>query len=95
MRIHFHPTEGPRVACVLPYEGADHVEAPIPCPHCKASPVALAGVRGTMVEGHDTMTSDAGCTTCRAVLGHLVVTVNAIFGIAEDRAVLEGRRRVY
>lgn len=95
MKIHFHPADGPRVEATLPHHDADHVIVPGACPACKASPFAVAGVAGSMVEGHDTMTSSAGCTSCKAVLGQLVVTVATLFGIHEDRAVLQGRCRVY
>lgn len=96
MRVHFHPRDGStRIEATLPYEGADQVTITGPCPNCKVAPCALQGVKGTPVEGHDTITSDAGCTSCKTVIGRLVVTVSTIFGIAEDRAVLRGRPRVY
>lgn len=48
-----------------------------------------------MVRGHDTYTSNASCFDCDAPVGRLVVTVDTIFGIEEDEAVLHGRPRVY
>lgn len=94
-KIHFHPTEGPRLKATLPSEDADHVVVQSTCPVCKASPMKVAGVRGSMVRGHDTFTSDAGCIGCKTVLGRLVLTVSTIFGIDEDERVLGGRCRVY
>lgn len=94
-QIHYNPASGPRVSATLPHHDADHVTVPGACPNCGATPFAVAGVKGSMVTGHDTMISDAGCTACKRVTGRLVVTVSTIFGIREDQAVLQGRCRVY
>jgi hypothetical protein len=72
-----------------------HVVFDVACPGCKASPTKVAGVKGTMTHNHDTYRADAGCLECQAPMGHLETKVDTIFGIEEDRAVLNGRCRVY
>ena len=94
MKIVFHPKDdGKPQPCELPYEGATYVESTGACPSCKASPWKLQG--GHPERGHDTYTSAAGCTSCKAIVGQLVVTVSTLFGIEEDERVLNGRCRVY
>lgn len=94
-KIKFHPEHGPARKAKAPFAGAEYVEVEGACPHCKAQPFNAAGVKGTMVRGHDTYTADAGCIACGVPTGKLVVTVNTLFGIEEDERVLSGRCRVY
>lgn len=97
-KIRFHPLEGPAREAALPFEGADHVVVEGKCPNLacdQREPFRAAGARGTMVRGHDTYTSDAGCVACKLVTGKLVVTVSTLFGVEEDERVLGGRCRVY
>jgi hypothetical protein len=94
-KIRFHPSDGPTRKAKLPHAEAAYCVVEGACPHCKAEPFNAAGVRGSMVRGHDTYTSDAGCVGCKVVTGKLVVTVSTIFGIEEDERVLAGRCRIY
>ena len=94
-KVRFHPNEGPVRKARVPFDGADHCIVEGECPHCHAAPFKAAGVRGSMVRGHDTYTSHAGCVGCKVVTGRLVVTVDTLFGIEEDERVLNGRCRVY
>lgn len=47
------------------------------------------------VEGYDRYTGSALCLRCQRVIGPMVVIVSTLFGIEEDRQVLQGRCRVY
>ncbi len=96
IKLHFRaPFTGNVRTCKAPFVGAEHVVAGGECPHCNEPDLKVAGVKGTMVRGHDTYTADAGCIMCNTVLGKLIVTVNTLFGIEEDERVLNGRCRVY
>jgi hypothetical protein len=69
-----------------PFAGADHVVA---------YGVCCGRITGRNPrEDHDTVTSDAFCV-CGKAVGTIRVKVSTIFGIEEDRAVLNGRARVY
>lgn len=94
-KVKFHPCEGKVRNAKAPFAGAAYVVVDGVCPHCKAEPFNVAGVKGTLVRGHDTYTADAGCVGCNVPTGKLVITVNTLFGIEEDERVLNGRCRVY
>ena len=93
MIIRIHLPNGARLAACQ-VDGGQRVEIETPCPRCSATPCKLRGA-GDYAETHDTMAVDAKASCCGAIVGRLVVTVDTIFGIAEDRAVLCGRPRVY
>ena len=95
MKIMFHPNKGPARKAKLPYTDADYCVVDGECPYCKAMPFHAAGVKGTMVKGHATLTSDAGCIGCKVVTGKLVVKVNTLFGIEEDERVMRSGVRIY
>lgn len=99
MKITMTMEDGTTRECTIPYDGCDYVvvEGKCPNPACTHpdSPFHVAGVKGTMVKGFNTFTSDAGCIGCKTVSGKLVVTVDTLFGIEEDERVLRGRCRVY
>lgn len=78
----------------LPYENADHVVLDESCPNCEHEPCRVRG-RGTQWHGHDTHYAVGFALCCNAQLGRIEVKVSTIFGIEEDRRVLEGRHRVY
>ena len=78
-----------------PYRDATFVYCDTQCKHCKASPVAVAGFQGTRVTQGEHTYEAAGCRDCRGHLGTIKVTLTSIFGEEEDRAVLNGRARVY
>lgn len=109
-RVHFHREGAKRVRARVPFDAAAYVLVPGLCPSCghKVAEADVprdareqrdwwpcAGLKGSMVRGHDTYTSLAGCTACGKLAGKLVVTVSTIFGIEEDERVLNGRARVY
>lgn len=75
-------------AARVPFEGADHVLADDVC-HGR---IKGSNPRDT---GHDTMESDAHCV-CGEHVGFIRIKISTIFGLKEDRAVLEhSRARVY
>jgi len=79
----------------LPYDGAGYVVVSgLECPECNAE--GGLRVRGpSPVTDHDTMRSRAVCADCDQGVGHITVKFNTIFGIEEDKRVLNGRCRVY
>ncbi len=46
-------------------------------------------------EEHDRYTGTAECVRCRTAVGPMEVVVSTLFGLEEDRRVLQGRCRVY
>ena len=64
------------------------------CPSCKATGAEVRG-QGIERHDHDTYYAQALCLSCGERIGTLETTVSTIFGIEEDRAVLQGRARVY
>ena len=95
-------TDTGRRACRVPSADAPHVFADGECPHCgKALCVRGNGMRPSADDqAHE---ADALCVHClhehgdpaRARVGTLRVEADTIFGVREDRAVTEGRARVY
>ena len=67
----------------------------VTCPICKASPwhVRGADVRISADDRH--FEGSAKCTGCDADVGMLRQETDTLFGLTEDRAVLQGRPRVY
>ena len=64
------------------------------CPHCEAKPLRAYGC-GSRQEGHDTITEACRCKDCGQPIGTVRVKVDSLFGIAEDRKVLNGPWKVY
>ena len=79
----YHATEA--------YPGAEHVTAEN-APACECGARTFYG--GPVVENYDTIEADAYCASCKAKRGRIVVKVDTLFGIEEDRAVGQ-RCRVY
>lgn len=77
-----------------PHADAEYVIARGACPKCSASPWRACG-SGDQRVGHDTLSAACRCLECGAIVGEIVVTMDTIFGIEEDRRVLNGRCRVY
>jgi hypothetical protein len=75
----------------LPYPGAAHVDTDATC--ACGEPLKVHGANTTT--DHDTITAPARCICCGAHVGTLTVTLDTLFGVEEDRAVLMGRCRVY
>lgn len=67
----------------------------IGCPCCKARELVVAGRNPREGDDDRTYVSDAYCVACDKRAGRLVVEASTIFGLKEDRAVLQGRPRVY
>src|SRR5688572_27063226 len=95
--------DGPvRIACRLPHPDASHVLAkPVGpwaarCPLCQfPGPVALAGRGQRDSADGRAYECDASTLCCRRPVGVLRAEPDTLFGVAEDRAVLAGRARVY
>jgi hypothetical protein len=82
----------------LPYAHANHVRVDGQCPSCKAGEEGsfrCMGKASAQTVGHDTNTAPALALCCGSEVGKIVVTMSTIFGIEEDRAVLNERSRVY
>ena len=77
-----------------PFPECEYVEVPGEAPHCDGITLQVKG-DGDVVTGYDTYTVDALCARCKEPVGILVTTVKTLFGIEEDRRVLNGRCRVY
>ena len=87
-------SNGRRVAIKQPQAGdlSVHTKAH-PC-SCGALPATVAGIHP--VTEYDHVTAEAHCVDCGAYIGVLTVKASTIFGLDEDRRVLEqGRCRVY
>lgn len=91
--IHIEGETEPREAS-LPDRSSSFVVASGACPLCRHAPLHASG-SGEQVTGHDTITSACVCRTCDKRIGSIVVTMDSLFGIEEDRRVLNGRCRVY
>lgn len=85
----------------VPFEGADHVVVGgvDKCPSCgreceKETPFKVRGTGNHPID-HDTFSANAVALCCGAWVGTIRVKVDTIFGIEEDRRVLNGRCRVY
>ncbi len=90
--------DGKRRKASVPYEGAEFVCVEGACPACGVCVDAVFKCIGKSDEqsvGHDTITAPALALCCEKHIGTMVVTFSTIFGIEEDRAVLNGRPRVY
>jgi hypothetical protein len=75
-------------------DNGKHVTVKLACPKCGTSPVRAVG-QGIVETTHDTYVARAISLCCREPLGDMRTTVDTIFGIEEDEAVLNGRPRVY
>lgn len=84
---------GARHAATVPFAGADHC-AIDRCPRCDVAPCKVGGT-GITHHNHDTYFAGAVALCCRERIGTIETTVDTLFGIDEDNAVLHGRPRVY
>lgn len=82
-----------RIACRLPFADASHVVLDAPCPSCGAGHCTLRG--RDQHHSHNTYLAIAVAQCCDKPVGRLEVTVETLFGIEEDRRVLNGPWRVY
>lgn len=78
----------------VPYPDAPFVVSndDLRCPHCDTE--IKARMPHPTIE-FDTYRGDAVCAGCDRKIGHMTAKVSTIFGIEEDRRVLEGHCRVY
>lgn len=65
------------------------------CPKCGAAPLKVQGTGRRPSADDRAWEADAVAVCCGAYVGTLRAEVNTLFGVREDRAVLEGRCRVY
>tara|TARA_R110002126_G_scaffold81426_1_gene200670 strand:- start:6552 stop:6833 length:282 start_codon:yes stop_codon:yes gene_type:complete len=77
-----------------PFIPAQYVVVPSLKAHCgEEEELRVRG--GDYTQHYDMYTCKANCAQCGEHLGEMTVTVSTIFGIEEDRRVLQGRPRVY
>lgn len=97
MKITLHTTDAQRLKMREPYVKAAYVEGRegTACPHCKASPIRARSNEHIVVHDREVHGS-AYCMNCEETVGKLVVKMNTLFGLEEDRRVMiHGRCRVY
>lgn len=91
MKIRLHTEGRAPVIAALPWEGCEFVRVARRC-DCGSNRVRS----DEAVRGHNTVTGAAYCFDCKDPRGTLVVTLDTIFGLEEDAAILtHGRARVY
>lgn len=83
------------LTCKLEHENADRVVAPGSCPHCQHTPFEVRGENRRDAADDRALEADGFCPYCGKEVGLLRVEMNTLFGVKEDRAVLQGRCRVY
>lgn len=95
MKISHIDQGGKRTPAALPYDGADHVVVERACPNgeCRDTPMKVRARES--LTNHDIIVGVAFCLCCKRAVGTLEVKVSTIFGVEEDRRVLNGRVRVY
>lgn len=64
------------------------------CPGCKAEPFRVQG-GNRRIHDRETYVADGRCVDCGDAVGYIYARVETVFGLEEDRNVLEGRERVY
>lgn len=93
MKLEFK-TKEKAMEIALPAPGSAFAVVEIDCPNCgEEGPIKVAGT--TQVEEGRQIKSQAQARCCGRPVGELVLTEDSLWGIEEDRAVLEGRARVY
>ena len=107
MRILWKRPDGECLECVARVPNAEAVwvqsDRPMCCPCCGWTDDCKEGQEKSFAiwsrkshTGSHTVTGTARCAKCaEEVGGELVVELDTIFGLDEDRAVLNGRPRVY
>ena len=68
---------------------------PPKCPNCGEETPRLRGVGDVDLGEREVRNSSVRCLGCGCHIGRFVITFDTIFGLTEDRAVLNGRCRVY
>lgn len=107
MEITLITTDGQTFHCTLPNEGAKFVYLgrrsdravshlkPEQCPCCRSEMPRIQGQGPKTTTDHDAQDPNAICLECGEHVGTLRAVFDTIFGIDEDRDVLNGRCRVY
>lgn len=95
MKVRLVLDDGTKLA-VRNEDGLPFAFVDAPCPKCGApAPFKIAG-RERHIHSRDTYAAKAQTLCCKAFVGTLYATVDTIFGLEEDEAVLvNGRARVY
>lgn len=65
------------------------------CPGCALKPFGVVGANRRASEDDRAWEADGFCTVCKKEVGLIRYEPNTLFGVREDRAVLQGRCRVY
>jgi hypothetical protein len=86
---------GKRLVCRVPYPEANHAVVQGAKCVCGAEPFKVQGAHKRIASDDRAYEADAVCPACGAHVGILRAEVETLFGLREDRAVLEGRFRVY
>ena len=88
--------EGKWVDLTVPFDGADHAIAPIPCPACKNSEsVKVQGMQKRIATDDHAWESYALTTCCGAFVGTMRHEVDTLFGLREDIAMSQLGIRIY
>ena len=100
MKIRYHSLHGGGSHDAVPtFPGASTVTVPEGvCANadCDAGkPLLVAGVKGTVERGRDSIEASAGCVRCGKTVGKILLEFDTVFGLEEDLAVLRGRPRTY
>lgn len=93
MKITLTQHDGTKTVGSLAFAQAEVVDFKNLKSHCGGEHLVVRGGEPTI--DYDTYTSKAVCAACGEHLGELKVKVSTLFGIEEDRRVLNGRYRVY
>jgi hypothetical protein len=81
---------------IHPYNECEYLEVHDKCcPHCLRPTLRLRGDTKTMVEQEYYTYAVAFCYDCANHVGTIKIPSQTMFGRDEDRAVLQGRPRVY
>lgn len=74
---------------------ADHAVVDGACPHCKATPLKVAG-HGRRISSDDrAYEADGSCVACVVFVGVIRAETNTLFGLREDEAVSRLGVRIY
>jgi hypothetical protein len=85
----FVPKDEKRKA-VEPFKGSDHVVVDGCCPVCKVEPFKVSGNGMRASDDDRAWEANGFCRSCTKAVGKLRVETDTLFGVTEDRAVLNG-----
>lgn len=87
--------EGERYRIDVSELGAPSAKVDRACPHCGAAEFLVSGTGKYPSQDDRAWEADAVSRCCDKPVGIIRAEVDTLFGVREDRAVLEGRCRVY